>query len=367
MITLRSGVPGSGKTLSLVHDLARVFRDLEKGTVRPVYTHGIPDLALPCMPLPVFAPVVQQKGGSAQARNALEVDWSAVPDGAMVIVDEAQHIFPPRGAGSSVPGYVAFLNTHRHRGIDIELLTQHPKLLDGAVRKLIGRHIHYRRLFGGSRHIAYEWDNCSEALSYKTATKGIRSFPKSAFKLYKSAELHTKQKFKKPAFLLIPVFCLVAMLFIGPRLLDLVQGKSRVTEAASTPAPAASSVSAPAPAQLRPHLVAAAWSDVESARVAKYDDRYPAPQAIPYHIGGCWIDSQCRCVTVGEGRPRILSDLGQLCVDIAHGRLVAHAARPEASSVQASPAASPSHGAASGAMRPGVTAAEAAAKLGLAG
>lgn len=373
MITLRTGVPGSGKTLSLVAELLRQFERDGKADKppRPVFVHGIPDLALPCLPLPVYAPVINTKAGAVQVRNALEVDWSVVPDGAHVVIDEAQHLFPPRGAGAAVPGYVAFLNTHRHRGIDIELISQHPRLLDQAVRKLVGRHMHYRRLFGGGRHVVYEWDSCSESLAgYATATKTIREFPKRAFAAYKSAELHTKPKAAKPLWLAVPVLALVGLAAVGPTAWGVMSGAmsgkgvgSDAGKAADVPALAASSGGMPRGVS----AVDLAAGQAARSRLALYDDRMPPPKSMPYHVGGCWVDArQCRCVT-NEVRPRIVTDLGMLCVSIARGDLAPHPERPRPERVPDGGAAGtlavPAP-AASGAVGPGVTAADAAARMG---
>src|SRR4030067_873930 len=51
--------------------------------------------------------------------------------------------------------YVAALETHRHGGFDIWLISQHAGLIDANVRKLIGRHIHLREGLLG-RYL-YEW------------------------------------------------------------------------------------------------------------------------------------------------------------------------------------------------------------------
>jgi zona occludens toxin len=215
MLELRTGVPGAGKTLSAVERLAKLQArwDSHPDEARPVFVSGIPDLALPHSEMPLKSVQIRKAGSPS-----LVPDWDEMPDGSLVIIDEAQGVFPPRSSASEAPAHVAWLNTHRHRGFDIWLTTQHPKLIDASVRALIGKHQHYRRLFGGMRCAVYEWDCCSDSLSgLKTAVISYWSYPRKAFKWYKSAEIHTKQNFKLPRWLLIPVLGFVLALFFFPR------------------------------------------------------------------------------------------------------------------------------------------------------
>ena len=49
MIELNTGVPGSGKTLSMVQQLAALVGRWERHPeeARPIFVHGIPELSLP--------------------------------------------------------------------------------------------------------------------------------------------------------------------------------------------------------------------------------------------------------------------------------------------------------------------------------
>jgi len=233
VIELKTGVPGSGKTLSAVHELAaRIARwDKHPDEARPVFVHGVKGLKLPHAVLPV----------SAGARGVGSVpDWDAVPDGALILIDEAQDLFPPRSTQSQAPAHVAWLNTHRHRGIDMVVITQHPKLVDGALRALVGKHQHFRRLFGGGRSIVYEWDSCSDSLSgLKTAVTSHFGFPKAAFAHYHSAELHTKQSFRLPLWLVIPFIALaIGALTIPKAYSTIANGISGRSVSAAVPASA---------------------------------------------------------------------------------------------------------------------------------
>src|SRR3989338_481425 len=215
MIELRTGIPGSGKTLSMVQMLAKLLARWESkpDEVRPIFVHGIPDLALSHSSLPV---------GQFQSKSTNPIiwvpDWEALPEGALVIIDEAQGFFPPRSSQSTPPPYVAWLNTHRHKGIDLWLTTQHPKLIDTAVRALVGKHQHYRRLFGGARSAVYEFDGCNDSLSnLGSAVISYYPYPKQVYKWYKSAETHTKQSFRLPKWIIIPVLGVVLGIFAIPK------------------------------------------------------------------------------------------------------------------------------------------------------
>lgn len=220
MIELRTGLPGSGKTLSMVEALSVLQKGWEKHPeqARSIFVHGITDLALPHAVLPL-------KEISMGPRKQMVPDWDALPDGSLVIIDECQDVFPPRSSQTVAPAHVAWLNTHRHGGFDLWLTTQNPKLIDFSVRALVGKHLHFRRLFGGQRAAVYEWDACSDSLSgLKDSVMIIYHFPKKAFKFYKSAEQHTKQSFRWPRWIIIPVAGLALSVFAIPRAYDTLSG-----------------------------------------------------------------------------------------------------------------------------------------------
>lgn len=237
-------MPGSGKTLSAVEALAAMIARWEKhpAEARSIFCHNVTDLALPHASLPLKSVTI--------AKVTYDVpDWALVPDGSYILIDECQKIFPPRASGAVMPEHVDFLNTHRHRGFDITLITQHPRLIDTAVRALVGKHQHFRRLFGRQIAVCYEWDSCSDSLGgLANAVMSKYSFPKKAFQWYKSAEVHTKQNFRLPKWLLIPVLGLVMGAFAFPMAYKRVTGmadtgklKSSISTAGGVaPVPAAS-------------------------------------------------------------------------------------------------------------------------------
>lgn len=168
MITLITGAPGAGKTAALV-DLLGTFKD------RPIYCDGIPELQLTHEVL-------------TDARQ-----WQTlVPDGAAIVIDEVQRVWRPSGAGSKVPGDIEALETHRHRGLDFFIVTQHPNLVHSNVRRLVGRHVHLRDV-GMLGRWWYEWPEATNPETFRNApVKKRYTLPKAAFGKYKSASLHIK-------------------------------------------------------------------------------------------------------------------------------------------------------------------------------
>lgn len=215
MIELNTGVPGSGKTLSMVQQLAALVArwDRHPEEARPIFVHGVPQLAIAHSPLPLLSISVGQLGLSE-----VIPDWQAMPEGSLVIIDECQCAFPPRSTQSKPLPHVAWLNVHRHHGFDIWLTTQHPKLIDGSVRALVGKHKHFRRLFGGQRAMIYEFDACNDGLGgLKNAVKSYWAYPKKAYTWYKSAEVHTRQRFRLPIWVFIPLLALALGAVFVPR------------------------------------------------------------------------------------------------------------------------------------------------------
>jgi len=207
MITLITGVPGGGKTLYCIHEILRKQTQANATLIaegkepRKIFVDGIPDLLLP-----------HDLAGDIDDWH----NWAA--DGSLIIVDEVQRIWRPAGMGKGVPESIAQLETHRHRGIDFVILTQHPMLIHSNVRNLIGKHIHLRRTAFGV--YVYEWSECvNPSSAWKTAiTRAKWSHPKSSFGLYKSAEIHNKVKFRIPPALMLLSFALLAFAFLGYRL-----------------------------------------------------------------------------------------------------------------------------------------------------
>lgn len=193
MITLITGTPGAGKTLYTVAEELPKYKD------RPLFVDGIPDLLL----------------DHEQPPQSVE-DWHLwLPENGVLVVDEAQRVWRPRGTGSKVPDGVAAMETHRHRGADILIITQHPNLIDPNIRRLVGRHVHVRRMFGWKRAIVYEWDAATDPARVTTAIKRSWAYPKKAFASYKSASVHTSRGNRIPFVLVFAVLAIVAVPLVG--------------------------------------------------------------------------------------------------------------------------------------------------------
>lgn len=202
VVTLVTGLQGNGKTLFTID----AVKKLAEAEGRAVYYHGISELALPWLPL----------------ENP--EDWPDVPSGSIVVLDEAQKAYRTRANGSVVPRHVAELETLRHRGISLWLITQHPMLIDTNARRLCGRHLHLVRKFGGQSSMLHEWnavrENCDKPAGRKDSIKRTFNFPKAVFQLYKSAEVHTvKRSIPRKVLMLGPLIlaALVALGYVGYR------------------------------------------------------------------------------------------------------------------------------------------------------
>lgn len=241
MIYLITGVPGSGKTLYAVSTLVqKLAAEKIKGkdgleVNRRVCIDGIPGLVMP-HELMASRPegdvyVVPSGGGSRVAQpqtpegNGLWNWFEWCRPGDVIVVDEVQRYWRPRGMGIKPPMEIAMLETHRHLGVDFVIITQNPMLIDQNVRRLVGRHQNIRRLLGMARAIIYDWDGCAaDVTRTKTATSTFWSYPKSAYKLYESSQLHTKQRQKIPLWLAVPVLAVVAGLFVAPMAFGTLSG-----------------------------------------------------------------------------------------------------------------------------------------------
>ncbi len=234
MITLITGVPGSGKTLSVVSDLAKKVKKEWAG--RKIFTHGIPDLVIPTEKIP--------EGHTINDMNV----WLQYPEnnGSVVIIDEAQNIFPPRSSGSKTPELVEWLHVHRHSGVDIILITQMPGRIDKQVRDLVGAHYHIHKTPLGVR-MRYFWDYCenSPKSGMKNARPEVYKFDKKAFGLYKSAEIHTKVKTPKSRVLWVIPVALIVFGFAAYMGYSLLSGLGSSEKAASENSSVSSVVEVP--------------------------------------------------------------------------------------------------------------------------
>lgn len=151
-------------------------------------------------------------------------EWAAVPDGALVIIDEVQEFtrdVPTNAKTEELPEWMTLLEKHRHRGIDIFVVTQHPMFIHTHIRRLLEKHIHMQRVQGMPWSNKREWqqvcsdpENLDNATIKKGCTTTIYRPNKKVFDYYESTVVDT-HKFKiHPKF--ITYCCLIfAGLFLA--------------------------------------------------------------------------------------------------------------------------------------------------------
>lgn len=192
-IALLTGSPGNGKT----HELVGFLGDIVALEGRQVYHNGIPGLKLDWL---VCDPT----------------KWYELPDNSVVVIDEAQKIFPVPKAGSERPRHVRELETHRHRGFDFVIATQHPGLIDSHVRRLCQPHIHVERVFGLQQCKRMMWEVVQDNIDYharKNAQIKIRRFSPDVYAKYQSATHHTiKRRIPFKIWLMVSLLVLLAVI-----------------------------------------------------------------------------------------------------------------------------------------------------------
>jgi zona occludens toxin len=301
MITFITGLPGNGKTLYALNYI-KAYAEKEK---REVYYSGIKDLLLPWTEVKAEA-------------------WPTLPAGSIIVIDEAQFVFPKKPNGSKLPEHYEKLAVHRHSGYDIFIITQHPSLVDNFVRQLAGRHLHLIRKFGMQRANVWEWaavnTSPEKAASHKTAILHKFSYPKEVYGYYKSAEVHTHKR-AIPAKLILAVLFVVGVLGAGYYVLDRYQQRSK-PQAVPSPGPSAqgSANAVSAKVSLDPVADAKAYLFQSTARfeglpqtAPKYDEM-TKPTAVPVPVACIASSSKCLCYTQQGTR---MSVRDQQCRDIA--------------------------------------------------
>jgi len=217
MIHLVTGLPGHGKTLWTLWYYKRKSEEEN----RPVYYFNISELTLPWH----------------QLDNPEK--WFECEANAIIIIDEAQKVFRPAASGAGVPEFIAKLETHRHGGIDIVLITQMPMLIHKNVRMLTGRHNHIVRFFGANNATVHEWPECRDNPKQRKDSQSSRWFyPKEVYGYYKSAEVHTVKRSIPLKFYLIFLMPIVALVlaYVGYRMLQPVFQKPGQNQEQGMPA-----------------------------------------------------------------------------------------------------------------------------------
>lgn len=285
-IELQTGLPGACKTQ---YTLWRIEAQRKK-TGRPVFYSGIP---IDPEKLPDWQPVDAK-------------EWHKCPPESIVVIDEAQRLFRPRPNGSAVPAYEEALETHRHGGIDLVLITQKPRLVSIGVRELVGRHLHAVRHFGMERSTIHEWAECKLNTSSRAdSIKHQFKFKPEVFGWYKSAEVHTVER-KIPFKVWLLVSMPVLLLALSFWLWRFLAHKSEANHAAQTTAtaaavPAAAQPAGPAGGHGGEHLTVRDYLASYAARVpglaftAPAYDEVTKPVRAPYPAACVASANRCQC------------------------------------------------------------------------
>lgn len=310
MITLITGTPGAGKTL---YAISKLLRDLVGSVVKSTDDKGN-EIETPrriCTNIPRLLLDHELIGPDAGGGLADWQDWCKPGD--VIVYDEVQRSWPPRPNGSKVPDFISALETHRHKGVDFIILTQHPMLLDRNVLALVGRHLHVRRFGGIGAALVYEWDHCSRSLLYsKSLRKSPFRYDKSVFKLYLSSELHTKPKTSIPTLAYVVLAALLAAAYFIPTVVERIASKNQKPPSAAagsggavspdgspsggaSPKPTTSGAPSPAPSGYDSTAFIPRVSYVPHSAPA-YDDLRRVVN-MPNIIGGACFKGVCRCVT----------------------------------------------------------------------
>ncbi len=317
MITLITGMPGAGKTAAMI-DILR-----ELGADRPLFVH--------------FDSAERLRPGQKLLHDSLKLphqpvnasSWhQEVPDGGILVIDEAQGVWRPRGPAAKVPEAIAALETHRHAGVDIYLTTQAPRLIDANVRGLVGRHVHIRDT-GWLGRWWYEWPECNEGLQWKTCpVKKRYKLPRKVFDVYASANEHhipVRATPKTLALVGLLLLCLGVLIFLIVRT---ISNHTSVDSSKLKDAAPALTVPAPIqqPAAIKAGFVEAAPPDERVAFIPRISDRpWTAPAydslrqvvRLPYITGAICINDRCECF---RGREKLLEVTSSACLYWAQNR-----------------------------------------------
>lgn len=305
MIRLFTGKPGHGKSN---HAVSVALREARAG--RAVYVSNLNGMRIP---------------GAIVLADPRE--WADLPAGSLLVVDEAQRYWRASRSGT-VPPEVHEMETHRHLGVDLLLITQDPLYLVKHLRGLVGEHVHHVRRSKGMIQ-TFTWSNrCSEdpeaVGEQELAQQSLIALDKEAFKFYDSTELDTHApKLPRKVWLIgAAVVLVIGMFTLGPSLLKRLTVDSSTIEQAG-PSPQGSGLlaavtgrgrtSGPASvedylAMQSPRLVGAPWSSpVFDERAAAADPQLFCMFSQPGHEadGSYRENSSCTCITEQGTRYRM--------------------------------------------------------------
>lgn len=275
MINLHTGLPGNGKTL---YTLSTVEKRRVKEN-RVVYYHNIKELKLDWTLLT-----------DDQASK-----WYELPAGAIIVLDECQLLFPPRPNGAPIPLTESKLQTHRHNGHDLYLITQDPTMIPAHLRKLCNVHRHMMRKFGSKWVTVHQFEGVRDTVgkSRKDSIESQWVDDSTMYGKYKSAEVITQKArvpFKIWLAALVPfIIIALAYYFYQRRMVPVEPVKPPVSSVPGRP------VGTPSPVQVQKRVydLAAFAPRLEGLphTAPRYDD-LTAPVRVPTIAGCIWHEKK---------------------------------------------------------------------------
>jgi hypothetical protein len=238
-----TGQPGASKTLLMMERLERAIKAnadaVDKGVpalvvdvdgelhdypVRPIYAAGVnglkPGLA-ESLKDPTKWNEIDPNGEPTCNCPAQKYPHAhVIPDGSLILVDEAWRWFGHMHDASRMPTpkHALDLAIHRHRGLDFIFTTQSIKQIYPFVREIGGSHTNIVRLWGSKFSKLYTWGEWNENVKSITARDNAVSDTwaqrKDLYSWYRSASVHTIKLALPRKLLMIPVL-IVLMLVLG--------------------------------------------------------------------------------------------------------------------------------------------------------
>jgi len=339
MLTLISGVPGTGKSLFLVDRLA-FFSDWRD---RQVFIDGIPGInqdVIPHTRLPFEGTLWdfeleldgtrklnEETGSYIRTTSRFGIctaanwpDWMMPGD--LLVVDECQRHYRTRSTGAKVPLSVSELEVHRSRyGVDLVYTTQKPSIIDSNVKAQVGQYFYIREGWFG-RYL-YE---ASEVFNHESRTeRGLQRrsryrLPKRSFSFYISAPTHNKKTRKLPFVVFLFPLILIAigyLMFLSYQSFDKKRHPERYVSAVSSELASAS----------KPPNIAAGSVVVKPLSLASYQPVIPGrPETAPVfdsvrHVSVMPLVSAClrtasKCVCYTQQATRLQDVTQERCNQI---------------------------------------------------
>lgn len=139
--------------------------------------------------------------------------WLWCQPGDLIVIDEAQFVMPRGTLGRKPPFWIQAFEIHRHYGVDVLVITQHPQLIDTVVRALVGLHRHVRSVMGSPLCMVYVWDHASNPERYNLANKTTFIRRAKHYALFHSSVAHVKPPTSGRSIMIIVPLLLLGVFF----------------------------------------------------------------------------------------------------------------------------------------------------------